>query len=130
MPTGRVSSTTTRRRNLRGVEHFHRLADELIGPHGLRIARHDRLRPALEQVGAHVPAQVAVGDDADEPSVRVDDRRRSRSPCAVISTIASRHRRAERRERHRVAGVHDVAHEFEHRAEPSARMEVAEIDAP
>ena len=49
---------------------------------------------------------------------------------AVISTIASDIARAERRERHRVAGMHDVAHEFEHRAEPAAGMELARSRAP
>jgi hypothetical protein len=47
---------------------------------------------------------------------------------AVISAIAFRHAGPTDGERDLVAGMHDVAHEFEHRAEPAAGMEMAEVD--
>ncbi len=51
-------------------------------------------------------------------------------PFAVITTIASGIEAPSAISGTRFAGVHDVADEFQLRAEPAARMEVAEIAAP
>ena len=69
MPTGLPSSTTISCVILDELSSSQRLADELVGPHRLRLRRHHLLDREVEQVGAHVPAQVAVGDDADELAV-------------------------------------------------------------
>ena len=51
-------------------------------------------------------------------------------PLALISAIAACMRRADRDERQALAGMHDVAHEPELRAELAAGMEDAESPAP
>src|SRR5260221_46402 len=60
-------------RFLHRVEQLERFADKLVGPHGLRLRRHHLLDFEVEQVGAHVPAQVPVGDDAHEMAAAVGD---------------------------------------------------------
>src|SRR5215467_14241882 len=75
-------------RLLHRIEQLERLADELVGPHGLRFRRHHLLDFEVEQVGAHVPAQVAIGDNAHEVTATVGDADAAEG-LAVISAIAS-----------------------------------------
>ena len=65
-------------------------------------------------------AQIAVGDDAGQPAVRIGD------PQAAEALFGHQqqgvvHRHVRRAERHGVAGVHQVAHPPEPGAEPAAR---------
>ena len=71
-------------------------------------------------------AEIAVGEDADQRTVAIDD-------AEAAETLGGHHRhgiaepRAERHQRQRVALMHDGADEMEARAEPPAGMEDAEI---
>ena len=84
----------------------------------LRIARHDLIDRAVEQVGAHVTAEIAVGDDADEIAVVIDDADAAEALADISAPPPTSSCRGD--ERHRVAGVHEVAHELQQGAEPAA----------
>ena len=73
MPTGRPASTTNERVIFERVEDLQRLACQLVGPDGFRRRRHDVLDRRLQQIDAHVAAQIAVGDDAGKLAVALDD---------------------------------------------------------
>ena len=62
--------------------------------------RHHLLDVAVEQVGAHVPAQIAVGDDADEMAAMVGDADAAEGLGGHLGHRL-RHRRADRGERDR-----------------------------
>ena len=122
MPTGLPPSTANSAVTLYRIQDLQRLADQLIGPHRLRRARHDLVNAGVEQVVAHVPAQIAVGDDADQSPRGIDD---ADAAEALGGHFHDRigHRGAERRQRHRGAGVHEVAHRLEQGAELAAGMQ-------
>ena len=72
MPTGRPSSTTNRAVMLDELIDLERGARQKLRRHRLGRARHDLAGPPRQQPVAHVPAQIAVGDDPGEPAVAVD----------------------------------------------------------
>jgi hypothetical protein len=74
-----------------------------------------------------VAAQIAVGDDADDVSTRIDDADAAKAFRRHLDQRVG-HFCAQRLQRHRVAGMHEVAGVFQHRAELAARMQHAEID--
>ena len=76
------------RRDLRRVEHLQRLADELIAAARSSGSCVMTSSTRVEQVGPHVAAQVAVGDDADELAI-ASVMPTQPKPLADISTIAS-----------------------------------------
>src|SRR5258708_4224140 len=59
--------------DLRRVENFQRFAGEQVARNGLRILRHYVVDQRRHQIGAHVAAQIAVGDDADDCSAPIDE---------------------------------------------------------
>ena len=74
MPIGRPSATTNRRGDLAGASCSPSAsAASACGPDRLGRPRHDVVDAVREQVGVHVAAQIAVGDDADQLAVVVDD---------------------------------------------------------
>jgi D-arabinose 5-phosphate isomerase GutQ len=81
---------------------------------------------ALVKVGAHVAAQIAVGDEAGKPAVVVGHGDAAKALGGHFHDRLG-HRRAARNQRHRLARMHDVAHEFQGSAELSARMKDAKI---
>ena len=91
------------------------------------LAGHDFVDPGVEQIVAHVAAEIAVRDDADEIAVAVGDADAAKALGRHLQHRI-RHLGAERGERDRLAAVHDVAGEFQQRAEPAAGMQQAEID--
>ena len=125
MPTGLRSSTTSSAVIGGGVQDLQRRGDQRVRRDGLRIARHHLLDAAVEDVAGQMAAEVAVGDDADQIAVVVDD---AEAAEALLADQEQRflHRRAERRERQPVAGMHHVADMREVGAERAAGMEVAE----
>src|SRR5438067_1939063 len=78
-----------------------------------------RNEPTLRDCNARAAGRRAAGaiDDADAAEgLR----------CHLGDRL--RHAAADYRERDLAAGMHDVAHEFEHRAEPAAGVQAAEVD--
>ena len=126
MPTGRPASTAISAVTLAEVEHFERFGRKLVGPHGLRLPGHLVVDAGCEQIGPHVAAQVAVGDDADEPAVAIGDADAAEALARHLDE-GVRHARTGRRQGQGGALVHDVAHELEHGAEPSGRVQEAEL---
>src|SRR5882724_12981391 len=59
--------------DLRRVEYFQSFAGEQIPRNRLRVFRHDIVDKGGHQIGAHVAAQIAVGDDADDGAARIGD---------------------------------------------------------
>src|SRR5207302_11127567 len=59
--------------DLSGIEQFDCLTDKLVGPDGFRIAGHDVIDGGVEQIWAHVAAEIAVRDDADKISLAACD---------------------------------------------------------
>jgi hypothetical protein len=104
-----------------------RFARELAGGDGLRACRHHVFDARFQEVGPHVPAQIAIGDDAGELALAVDDADAAEALGGNLHHGRA-HARAKLRQRHGVALVHDVADEFQLRAELAARMQHPEID--
>ena len=73
MPIGRLSATTNRAVTLLRLHAPERLGRQRLGPDRLGRPRHDVIDAVREQVAVDVPAQIAVGDDADQLAVAVDD---------------------------------------------------------
>src|SRR4051812_36011965 len=100
--------------DLCGVEQLEHLAGDLLGPRGFRSAGHDVLDPGVKQVWPHVPAQVAVGNDADQLLTGIDD-------ADATKTLAGnfderfRHATAYTDQWNGIAPVHNIAHKGEHR---------------
>ena len=127
MPTGRPLSTTMSAVIFDELSNCQRLAGQLIGPDGFRRRRHHVIDRRLQQIVTHVAAQIAVGDDAGELAGVVGDGDAAEALGRHFDD-RRRHWRAARDQRHRIARMHDVADEFECRAELAARMKDAEID--
>ena len=79
MPTTCVVLDHDERRDL-AADLLKRLRDQRVGGDGAGLARHDLGDRRIErEAGLEMAAQVAVGDDADQPAV-VEGRRRSQNP--------------------------------------------------
>ena len=129
MPTGRSTSTTISAVIFDAVEELQRLARQLVGPDGFRRRRHDDLDRRLQQIDPHVTAQIAVGDDAGELAVAVDHGDATETLGRHFDDRV-RHRRAAFDQRHGIAGMHDVADEFQRGAESAARDETRRSRPP
>src|SRR6476620_7592503 len=81
----------------------------------------------IEEVIAHVPPQVTVGDDASQQPAPIQDSDTAESLGGHLKN-GVRHAGAEWHKRHRRAGVHDIAHGLEQRAELSAGVKETESD--
>ena len=81
----------------------------------------------VHQVGPHVPAHVAVGDDADEALTLVEDADAAK-PLAGNLDHRRRHFGFDRDARDALALMHDVAHQHQFGAELAAGVEHAEIE--
>ena len=91
MPSGRAVGIHHEQRGDRPVTRVHRvqrLAGQRVRADGARRRVMTSRDPAGQQVGAHGAAQIAVGDDADQPARRHRPRRGSRS--ASRSSAAAR----------------------------------------
>ncbi len=55
------------------VEHGHGGHGERVRRDGLRSARHDLFHLRVAKIAAHVARHVAIGDNADEAAVAIDD---------------------------------------------------------
>ena len=68
MPSGRRASSTHEEAGDRQRVHLaQRLGGEGLRPDGLAAGRSSPPRPRAQQPVAHMAAQIAVGDDADQP---------------------------------------------------------------
>ena len=81
----------------------------------------------MQQVGAHVAAQIAVGDHAGELAGRLGDGHATKAFGRHFDD-RFRHRCAARNQRDGGARMHHVADEFQCSAQSAAGMEDPEID--
>jgi len=81
--------------------------------------------PPRQQAVAHVPAQIAVGDDPGEPAVFIDHAETAEGLLGHHHN-GFRHRHVAGGKRQAVAFVHEVADEFQPGAELTAGMQFLE----
>ena len=112
--------------DLRRIENFQRFAGKQVARNGFWIFRHHVVDQRRHQIGAHVAAQVTVGDDADDRSARIDDADAAETLRRHLDQRVG-HPGTHWLQRHRVSGMHQVAGIFQHGAELAARMQHAEI---
>ena len=93
----------------------------------LRVFGHDVVDQRGHQIRPHVAAQIAVGDDADDLPARINDADAAEAFRRHLDQRVG-HLGPQRLQRHGIAGMHEVAGIFQHRAELAARMQHAEID--
>ena len=123
-PSATIRTVTAGLGRIDGVEHLG--GEHVAAQWSSGIFRHDVIDPGRHQVGPHVTAQIAVGDDAGDIAVTVDDADAAETLRRHLDQRV-RHPGAERLGRDGLAGVHDVADEFQHGAELAAGMEVGEF---
>ena len=107
-----------------GVHHFERGPGQQVRRHGLGRGRHD-LWACAKQAVAHV-APKSPSVMMPEEAVAVDDAEAAEAPSRS-SRGSPRHHRVGQRERQAVALVHQVADEFQPRAELAAGVERLEV---
>ena len=103
-----------------------RLRRQRVGPDAARGAVHDLPQAAGQQVRPHGAAQIAIGEDADQPAFGID---RAEAAEALFRHQQQRivHRGIRRGERQFAAGMHQVPRPAQLGAQLSAGMEAAEI---
>ena len=89
------------------VHDAERLGGQRLGPDGPRRAGHDLARRHRKQARVHVPAQVAVGDDADQGAAVVGDADAAESPLGHDQDRLG-HGGVRSAQRHGLRTVHDV----------------------
>ena len=109
-----------------GVHEIERLGGERLRANGVRPARHHLAHLLVEKVGAHVAAQVAVGDDTDEPAGLVHH-----ADAAEVLRSHQQdglgHAHLGPGQRHLLAPVHDVGHAQQTAADHAAGVEHLEL---
>ena len=112
--------------DLQRIELLQRLGRQRIGLDGLgRLGHHGSCR-ALQQVGRHVAAQVAVGDDADQPSIAVEHAKAAVAPPRHDDQHVG-HGHGLEAKRQFFLRMHDVAHMLQLRSQLAAGVELAEV---
>ncbi len=117
------------RRDAIRLHQMHGLGREHAGIDGLRAPRHDRVHAGGVQIGGALDraAQIAIGEDADHATLRVDDRSHPEALATYLEqTLGERRRRTHLR--HVRTRPHDVADvQQQTPAEIAGRMRAGEI---
>src|SRR6185437_2135332 len=108
------------------VHAAERLRGEGAGANGLGLLAHDLVDDGAQQPVAHMAAQIAISDDADEAPAGIGD---ADAAEAFLGHDEDRlgHGGAERNERYGVAAMHHVLDRQELAAKLTAGMQLLEI---